>query len=202
LNTSVPTMRTMPRLTNRVGPHVCGIRDALSLQLPIQKFRKDGWGEDVLAPPMGSQCLPWWAWGPLSVPCRPDTPAYKLQIKTRSRSCIHAMSCVLQLRTLPPCRDGLRCCHVSYSSEPHLPVEMGSGAITCPTTLDLASRPRWDMVPPCVLWLQTTPPYRGELRRCHMSHGIGPHLPEGEGSGAAMHLAALCGLRASSIKRA
>jgi hypothetical protein len=30
-------------------------------------------------------------------------------------------------------------CHVSYTFGPHLPAEVGSGAATCPSALDLAS---------------------------------------------------------------
>jgi hypothetical protein len=39
-------------------------------------------GERMLAPPAGSQPLPGWARGPLSVPCGLGTPTYKLQVKT------------------------------------------------------------------------------------------------------------------------
>jgi hypothetical protein len=44
-----------------------------------------------------------------------------------------ALSCVLWLRTLSPGWGGLRRCHVSYGSGPHLPTEVGSGAVTCHT---------------------------------------------------------------------
>jgi hypothetical protein len=49
----------------------------------------------------------------------------------------------LWLRTSPPDRGGLRRCHVSYGSEPRLPIEVGSSAATCPIAPDLASRLRW-----------------------------------------------------------
>jgi hypothetical protein len=46
-----------------------------------------------------------------------------------------ALSRVIWLRTPPPDRGGLQRCHVSYSSRPRLPVEVGFGAATCPTGL-------------------------------------------------------------------
>jgi hypothetical protein len=44
-----------------------------------------------------------------------------------------------RIRTSPPSRGGLWRCHVSYGSGPHLLVEVGSGAATCPTAPDLTS---------------------------------------------------------------
>jgi hypothetical protein len=41
--------------------------------------------EWMLAPPMGSQHVPGWARGPLSVPWGSGTPAYKLQVKIKGR---------------------------------------------------------------------------------------------------------------------
>jgi hypothetical protein len=73
-----------------------------------------------LATPAGLQPLPRWAWGPLSVSCRPGTPTYKLQVKTR-RGCA------------PTCR------HVPYNTRPCLPAEVGSGAATCPVAPNPAS---------------------------------------------------------------
>jgi hypothetical protein len=64
---------------------------------------------------------------------------------------------------LTPCRRGLRCCHVSCSSGPHLPIEV---SLLC------VPRP----------W--SSPPCRGGLQRCHMSCSSGPLLPAKEGSGA------------------
>jgi hypothetical protein len=55
-------------------------------------------------------------------------------------------------RTLPPYRGGLRRCHMSLSSGPHLPNEVGFGAAMC-------------LMAPGSAFL------RGELRCCHMSHG-------------------------------
>jgi hypothetical protein len=48
-------------------------------------------------------------------------------------------------------------CHVPYYSRSSFPAEVGSGAATCPTTPDLTTLPRWALVLPCVLWLQTSP---------------------------------------------
>jgi hypothetical protein len=75
-------------------------------------------------------------------------------------------------------------CHVPYGSEPCLPTEVGFDAATCHMALDLASRLRWAPVLPCVIWLRTSPPDIGGLRRCHVSYGSGPHLPEEVGFGA------------------
>jgi hypothetical protein len=43
-----------------------------------------------------------------------------------------ALPRVPQLPTSPPCRGGLRRCHVFLSSGPRLPAEVGSGAATWP----------------------------------------------------------------------
>jgi hypothetical protein len=43
------------------------------------------------------------------------------------------------LRTSPPCPEGLRCCHMSYGSGPHLPAQEGSGDVTYHTALNPAS---------------------------------------------------------------
>jgi hypothetical protein len=101
--------------------------------------------------------------GRQQVPSRPDTPTYRLQVKTRSRVCIHALPCVLQPRTQPPCQDGLPRSYVSYGSRPHLPAEMGSSAATCPMALDLDNLPRRAPALSCVIWLWASPPYRGGL---------------------------------------
>jgi hypothetical protein len=64
-------------------------------------------------------------------------------------------------------------CHASCSFRPHLPTEVGSGAATCPATLDLTSLLSWAPAPPHVPQLRTSPPCQGGLRRCHVSHGSG-----------------------------
>jgi hypothetical protein len=119
-----------------------------------------------LATPAGSLPLLRWARGPLSVPCKLGTPTYKLQVKTRSGSCIHA----------PP----------PNSTRPYLPAKVGSYVVTCPVAPDPTSllgralafpRVSWlrtlpsrrALVPPCVPRHQTPPPCSGGLRRCHVS---------------------------------
>jgi hypothetical protein len=119
----------------------------------------------VLTPPVGSLSLMRWARGPLSIPYRLGTPAYRLQVKTRSRMC----------------------CHVSSSSELRLPTEEGSSAAICPSALDLASLLMRALVLPHVLWLRTSPPYRGELQCCHVSNNSGPRLPAEEGFSITTH---------------
>jgi hypothetical protein len=72
-------------------------------------------------------------------------PTYKLQVKTRSGVCSHALPHVLQHRTRPPSRGGLR-------------------AATCLAAPGLASQPRWALTLPCVPWLRTRGEGSGELR--------------------------------------
>jgi hypothetical protein len=95
------------------------------------------------------------------------------------------LPCVLWLRTSPPSRGGLQCCHVSYGSGPRLPTELGSSAAICPIALDLASQLMWALTLPYILWLWTSPHSWGGLHRCNMSYGSGPRLPAEVGSGAA-----------------
>jgi hypothetical protein len=45
---------------------------------------------------------------------------------------------------------------------------------------DLAFLHRWALALPHVPQLQTSPPFRGGLRHCHVPHGSGLCLPEGE----------------------
>jgi hypothetical protein len=105
-------------------------------------------------------------------------PTYRLQIKTRSRVCIHVLPCVLQLRTsplptwalalpcvvqfwtLPPCRCGLQRCYVFRGPGPRLPAGVGSGAATCSVA-------------------PGSPPSQGGPRRCRVSHGSRPRLSTG-----------------------
>jgi hypothetical protein len=78
---------------------------------------------------------------------------------------------VIWLRTPLPYWSGLQCRYVSRGSRPHFLEDMGSGTATCPKTLDPASQLRWAPVSSHVLQLQTTPPCRGWLWRCHVSYG-------------------------------
>jgi hypothetical protein len=76
--------------------------------------------------------------------------------------------------------------HVPYSSGPHLPAEVGSGAAICSTAPDLASLPRWALALPCFPQPQTSPPNRGGLLRYHVSRSPRPLPPAEVGSGTAM----------------
>jgi hypothetical protein len=60
---------------------------------------------------------------------------------------------------------------VPYSFEPRLSAEVGSGAVMCPMVSDLASHLRWAPMLSRALWLRTSPPSRGGIQRCHVSHG-------------------------------
>jgi hypothetical protein len=54
------------------------------------------------------------------------------------------LPCVPQLQALPPCRGGLRRCHVFLSSRPRLPAEVGSDAAMCSVALGSAT-PRGEL---------------------------------------------------------
>jgi hypothetical protein len=62
--------------------------------------------------------------------------------------------------------DGGRSWVYSYD----LSVEVGSGAVTCAMSLDLASQLKWDLMLPYVLWIRTSPLGWGGLRCCLVSH--------------------------------
>jgi hypothetical protein len=110
----------------------------------------------------------------LSVPCRPGTPAYKLQVKIRRRACFRALSRALRLQILPPCQGRLWRCHVPHGSRPHLPAREGSRAATCRTAPNPASLLGRALMLPHVSQLQTPSPYSRGLQCCYMSHGSEP----------------------------
>jgi hypothetical protein len=116
----------------------------------------------MLTPPVGSHPLPRWARGPLSVPCRSGTLAYKLQVQDKEQDVLPHFP---QLWTLPPppYLGGLRCYHMLCGFGRCLPAREGSDAASCPP-------------------LQTLPPRSEGLRCCHMSHGFRPCLPARDGS--------------------
>jgi hypothetical protein len=119
-----------------------------------------------LAPPAGSQPPPRWARGPLSVPCKLGTPAYRLNSKIRSKTY----------------------CHMPYSSRSCLLARGrggGSIAVTYPTASDPASLLGRALALSRVLQLRISPPCSGGLRHCHVSRGTGSRLPAREGSDAA-----------------
>jgi hypothetical protein len=123
--------------------------------------------------PMARQCTT----HPLSVPCRPGIPTYKLQAKTKSRACVHALPRALWLRTPPPYSGRLQWCHASHGCRPRLPAQEGFVVAMCPVDPDLASLLRRGLVPPHVPRLRISPLYSGGLLCCHMSHGSGPRTP-------------------------
>jgi hypothetical protein len=61
---------------------------------------------------------------------------------------------------------------------PHLLAEVSSGAATWPVAPGLASLLICALTLPHVPQLRTSPPCRGGLRRCHVSHGSGLCLSE------------------------
>jgi hypothetical protein len=90
----------------------------------------------MLVPSAGLLPPPRWARGPLSVPCRLGTPAYKLQVKTKSGACNHTSPHTPQHWNLPPDRRGLRGCHMSSGSGARLPVREGSSTAMCTMASD------------------------------------------------------------------
>jgi hypothetical protein len=90
---------------------------------------------------------------------------------------------------------------MSYSSRPHLPIKMDSGAVTRTTTPDLTTLLWRALVLPCGPLLRTSHPRQVGLQCYHVSHGTGPHLRAREGSGATTRSAVPCGPRTSSIKK-
>jgi hypothetical protein len=122
-----------------------------------------------VVPPAGSLPLLRWARGPLSVPYRPGTLAYKLQVKTRRRACIRTLPHALWLWTLPPYRGGLWRYHVPHDFGPRLPAREGSSAVTCHMALNPASLLRRAPVLPHAPWLRTLPTCSGELLCGHVS---------------------------------
>jgi hypothetical protein len=117
----------------------------------------------MLTPPAVSLPLPRWTQGPLSVPCRLDTPAYRLESNTRKTYC-----------------------HMPYNAGCCLPVREGSDTATCHATLDPTSLLGRAPMLPRVPWLWILPPCLGGLWRCHMSCCSRSCLPTQEGTGAAM----------------
>jgi hypothetical protein len=107
-------------------------------------------GAEELTQPAGSQPLPRWAQDPLSIPYRPGTPTYKLQVKTRSGACTHAPPHALQHRIQPPSQGALRGCLMSSGSD-H------------PSLIGRSPAPSH------VQWLWTPPPCTGGLQ-CAMCH--------------------------------
>jgi hypothetical protein len=97
---------------------------------------------------------------------------------------VYVLSCALQLWILSPCRDRIWCCHVPYSFGHHLPVKVGSGAVTYPTALDLNLLLMWALTLSRNLWLRTSSSDWGRLLHCHVSYDSKPHLSAEVGSGA------------------
>jgi hypothetical protein len=120
----------------------------------------------MLALHTGSLPLPRWTRGLLSVPWRPGTPTYRLQVKTRRRACYHALPHAPQLQTSPPYR--------------------GSGVAMCHVAPDSTSPLRRSPALPCIPRLQTLPRCQEGLRCYHMFHSSRHWLPTEEGSDAAM----------------
>jgi hypothetical protein len=129
----------------------------------------------MLDPPAGSQPLLRWAWGPLSVPYIPGTPAYRLQVKTKDKACAHVLP------------------RATAALEPASLPREGFGIATCLKALDPTPPPRGAPMLSCVLRLRTPPHHPGGLQHWHASFGSGPRHASKVGSGADMCPMALHG---------
>jgi hypothetical protein len=103
---SLATTRTMAPDANQVLPSVCWQRRTITSTIKI-RFQKSCTQKRDVGPTYRFAASPKVGLGSLSVPCRPGTPVYNLQVKTRDRTCTHALLCVPQLWTKPPCLDRL-----------------------------------------------------------------------------------------------
>jgi hypothetical protein len=112
----------------------------------------------MLAPPAGSLPHPRWAREPLSVPCRPGTPAYKFQVKTKGEACSHAR----------PRAHGLDMNHIARGS---------SAAAMCPAAPTPTAQPGAAPQPPRVLRPRLPLASPGQLRGSHASSDFGSRCP-------------------------
>jgi hypothetical protein len=121
------------------------------------EFQKCYPGKEMLAPPMGSQPLPRWARGTLSVPYRPGTPTYRLRPDKGQGMCPCATMCPAAPKLTSLLREG-------------------SGIAMCPKALNPASPSRKPPALSLVLRLRNPPHHPGGLRCCHVSLCTGPYL--------------------------
>jgi hypothetical protein len=126
--------------------------------LPSKKFKITKRGTEELSPPAGSQPLPRWARGHCRYPV--DRVPLHISFKSKIRSEM--------------------CTHMPCSTEPCLPIEVGSGVATCMVAPDPASLIGRVPAPSCVSWIQTPPPCKGGLRcaTCPMAPNLAS-LPGG-----------------------
>jgi hypothetical protein len=93
------TLRAPQHRARVLGRHVSTGKTELPLRIPIRKVPKKQHGKRDVGPTTGSLPLPRWARGPLSVPWRPGTPAYKFQVKIEGETCkSHTPACDLPRR--------------------------------------------------------------------------------------------------------
>jgi hypothetical protein len=104
----------------------------------------------------------------MSVPCRPDTPAYMPQAKTKGQACAHALP------------------HATTALEPASLLREGSSTTTCPKALDLTPLHRRGPVLPHVPRLRTLHLRIGGVWHYHVFQGSRPCTFTWEGSGAAI----------------
>jgi hypothetical protein len=142
---SLAMMHISARCTNQIRTLVRWQRRTTTPTVKTE-FQKSCARKKMLAPPTGSQPLPWWARGPLSVPYRLGTPAYRLQAKTKGKACTHTLS------------------HDTAAPESTSLLREGSNIATCLKAPDPASLPRRALALPCVLRLRTVPHLKGWLR--------------------------------------
>jgi hypothetical protein len=153
--------------------------------IPRYKVQKSSAGKEMLAPPAGSLPLPRWAQGPLSVPYRPGTLAYKFQVKTKREAYkSHDPTCP-QPQHEPHSLGQLRGRHVSCGASSRCPARGSSGVTTCPAAPAPAAQPGAAPRSPRVLRHQLPLPSPGQLRGHHVPCGTSSHCPARGSSGVA-----------------
>jgi hypothetical protein len=125
----------------------------------MQSSKKQRGKRDV-GPTTGSPPLLRWARGPLSVPCRPGTPAYKFQVKTKGETHVINLSMNRTARG-------------------------SSGVAACPVAPAPTAQPGAALGSPRVLRLQLPLPGLGQLRGHHVSCGSSSCCPARGSLGAA-----------------
>jgi hypothetical protein len=132
------------------------------------KYHQSCAGEKVLALPVGSLPVPRWDQGPLSVPCRLDTPCIRLKSSitaphsTPNRERLPCHRVPPQLHTRSHCRRALASPCAPWHRARH-PIGKSSTITICPTTADPSS-------------------IVGGLWRCHVPRATGPATLHGRAS--------------------
>jgi hypothetical protein len=139
-----------------MGRHVLAVLHRL-FRIPTYKDSERLHRERMLAPPAGSQPLPGWARGPLSVPLGLGTPAYKHQVKTTApASRLGVAPGLARVPAAPAPASRLRAAlgppHAPMALAPASRLGAAPGRPRAPAALAPASRPGAAPRPPRVTW--------------------------------------------------